>query len=82
VIAVAVLAACIASALIGAFVSTRFSRNGRQLRATRTVLAQHRQFIERLRETAWLHREVDPSLSAVLVDEIRIFTLKHPEITP
>lgn len=72
------LLSVLAFAALVALLVARWNRQARDLRATRDRLARHQRFVEALREIAWMHRELDPNLSAVLVDEIRKFNKENP----
>lgn len=79
-----VLAALVAVLLFLAAVTltwSRFEHRARQLRAANTQLRADRQFLDRLRELAWDHRDIDP-FASVVIDEIRTFTNQPTEITP
>lgn len=52
----------------------------RRLRAANTRLRAHDQLVDRLRELAWDHRDIDP-FAVIVLDEIRTFTNQQPEIT-
>jgi hypothetical protein len=52
-------------------------RRGRALRKVNGELDRHRRFIDGLRERAWQHRDVDPALATIVLDEIQKF--KNPK---
>lgn len=48
-----------------------------QVRRLRRQVATLRELVERLKELAWDHRELDPSLSTIVIDEIRTYEKKE-----
>ncbi len=52
----------------------------RELFAAQQRATEAARFIDRLREIAWDHRDVDPALSTIFIDEIRQFERKQKEI--
>jgi hypothetical protein len=56
-----------------AFVGSAYA----QMRHLRRQVATLRELVERLKELAWDHRELDPSLSTIVIDEIRTYEKKE-----
>ncbi|REF36244.1 hypothetical protein [Thermasporomyces composti] len=48
-----------------------------EVRRLRRQVATLRELVERLKELAWDHRELDPSLSTIVIDEIRTYEKKE-----
>ncbi len=81
-IALVVLAAVAIIAVV-----MRLTGDGGRIRREEVLDAQRRaltaeRFIDRLKELAWDHRDVDPALATILIDEIRQFERKNRELPP
>ncbi|MDP9418263.1 MAG: hypothetical protein M3P48_10645 [Actinomycetota bacterium] len=76
-----VLLAVVAVVVVAARAGASGGRSGRrELTEAQRRAAEAETFIDRLKELAWDHRDVDPALSTILIDEIRQFERKRREI--
>ena len=57
------------------------STPARTTRSERRQLAEYEEFVDRLREIAYDHRELDSNLSNIITDEIRTFERKKRELS-
>ena len=69
-----VIVAMVALFLVAlAWFAKYLSTPARSTRSERRQLAEYEEFVDRLREIAYDHRDLDSSLASIITDEIRTF---------
>lgn len=69
----------VAGYLLGRSTATRVEVDARSVEAVRREVLGLRALVGGLKDLAWDHRELDPSLSTIIIDEIRAYERRELE---
>lgn len=69
----------VAGYLLGRSTATRSDLDARSVEAVRREIVGLRALVGDLKDLAWDHRELDPNLSTIIIDEIRSYERRELE---